>query len=293
MGKKPRNWKLDERKVRWIVREKRRGLLKNREIAWIQGVSVRRIQQVWREFRLSGRIPELRRPGRRGEEVPEDVREIVLKAYGAHRVGAKLMERLLAKEGVRLSHNRVQRILVEEGLALREPKKQRRRKWVKYERRHSMTLWHTDWFRLDEAFGSLKGKWLLLIEDDASRLITGYGLHESPTAEKTVEAFKEAFRSHGLPREVLTDRGSQFYANAGLKKAKGITEFEAFLAKSRVRHIVGRLHHPQTNGKVERLYRTLRDKARFFSSMEECVRWYNEPKPEGRGERINAKAFSN
>lgn len=46
-----------------------------------------------------------------------------------------------------------------------------------------------------------------------------------------------------------------------------------------MKHIVGRVHHPQTNGKVERLYRTLREKARFFSSMEDCVRWYNELKP--------------
>lgn len=43
-------------------------------------------------------------------------------------------------------------------MALREPRKQRKRKWVKYERRHSMILWHTDWFRLDEAFGSLELK---------------------------------------------------------------------------------------------------------------------------------------
>ncbi|MEM2905899.1 MAG: hypothetical protein QW057_06635 [Candidatus Bathyarchaeia archaeon] len=46
-----------------------------------------------------------------------------------------------------------------------------------------------------------------------------------------------------------------------------------------MKHIVGRVHHPQTRGKVERLYRTLRDKARFFPSMEECVKWCNELKP--------------
>lgn len=112
MGRRPKNWKLDEQKIRWIIREKRRGFLRNGEIAWLQGVSVRRIQQVWRDFRLSGRIPELRRPGRRVQEVPEGVREIILKTYEARKVGAKLMESLLAKEGVRLSHNRIHRILV-------------------------------------------------------------------------------------------------------------------------------------------------------------------------------------
>ncbi|MEM2905867.1 MAG: IS481 family transposase, partial [Candidatus Bathyarchaeia archaeon] len=112
-----------------------------------------------------------------------------------------------------------------------------------------------------------------------SRLITGYALTQSPTAEHTIEAFQEAFRKHGIPREALTDRGSQFYANAGLRKAAGVTLFQAFLSKNRVEHIVGRVNHPQTRGKVEHLYRTLRDKAHLFTSIEECVRWYNELKP--------------
>ncbi|MEM2905423.1 MAG: hypothetical protein QW587_06780 [Candidatus Bathyarchaeia archaeon] len=37
--------------------------------------------------------------------------------------------------------------------------------------------------------------------------------------------------------------------------------------------------HFQTNEEVERLYRTLRDKACFFPSAEERVRGYNELKP--------------
>ncbi|MEM3046526.1 MAG: hypothetical protein QW057_05510, partial [Candidatus Bathyarchaeia archaeon] len=114
---KPRNWRLDGRKIRWTVREREKGLLRNTEIAWLQGVSVRRVQQVWREFKLSRSIPELNRPGRRRDGVPFEVRDLVVKTYGARRVGAKLMESLLAKQGVRLSHNKVHRLLVEEGLA--------------------------------------------------------------------------------------------------------------------------------------------------------------------------------
>ncbi|MEM2905704.1 MAG: hypothetical protein QW057_05515 [Candidatus Bathyarchaeia archaeon] len=30
---------------------------------------------------------------------------------------------------------------------------------------------------------------------------------------------------------------------------------------------------------MEHLYRTLREKAHLFTSIEECVRWYNELKP--------------
>jgi hypothetical protein len=44
-------------------------------------------------------------------------------------------------------------------------------------------------------------------------------------------------------------RGSQFYASEGERKEKGISLFEAFLAKKGViRHVLCRLNHPQTRG---------------------------------------------
>jgi hypothetical protein len=36
---------------------------------------------------------------------------------------------------------------------------------------------------------------------------------------------KQAIDKHGRPREVLTDRGSQFYANEGERREKGISQF--------------------------------------------------------------------
>ena len=39
------------------------------------------------------------------------------------------------------------------------------------------------------------------------------------------------------------------------------------------------MNHPQTNGKVERFYAILEQKLKFFESVGEMVRWYNEVKP--------------
>lgn len=78
---------------------------------------------------------------------------------------------------------------------------------------------------------------------------------------------------------MLTDRGLQFYANAGERKAKGESEFERYLRINGIRHILGRVNHPQTNGKVERFYGTVEQKLRFFGSVEELVKWYNKAKP--------------
>jgi len=51
---------------------------------------------------------------------------------------------------------------------------------------------------------------------------------------------------YGSPREMLTDRGSQFYANEGEHKEKGQSEFERFLSEKEIHHILCRVNHPQT-----------------------------------------------
>jgi putative transposase len=47
-----------------------------------------------------------------------------------------------------------------------------------------------------------------------------------------------------------------------------------------MRHIVGRVNHPQTNGKVERFYGTVEQKLPLFDGgLDVLMEWYNEKKP--------------
>ena len=46
--------------------------------------------------------------------------------------------------------------------------------------------------------------------DDSSRLITCYGIFESPTTENTITVQNHGFLEYGTPREILTDHGSRF-----------------------------------------------------------------------------------
>ncbi len=88
----------------------------------------------------------LKEPGRPPKPITADQIRAVLEAYNKYRLGACMLERILEEEfGVKMSHNKIHRVLREHGLARREPKKAKRRKWVRYERKHSMSLWHTDW----------------------------------------------------------------------------------------------------------------------------------------------------
>jgi putative transposase len=115
--------------------------------------------------------------------------------------------------------------------------------------------------------------------DDASRLVTGYGVFTEATAENTIRVLAQAIAKYGPPHEILTDRGSQFYANEGERKEKGISQFEKYLADHKIKHILCRVNHPQTNGKLERFYGVYEQKQHQFKSIDEYVQWHNEVKP--------------
>ncbi|HZD35886.1 MAG TPA: hypothetical protein VE130_11840 [Nitrososphaeraceae archaeon] len=78
----------------------------------------------------------------------------------------------------------------------------------------------------------------------------------------------------GKPLELLTDHGSQFYANFGEIKSVGISKFQQYLVNRKINHILGRVQHPQTNGKIERFYETFQSKVEHFNSIQEFVIWY-------------------
>jgi putative transposase len=266
--------KLNERKIRWIIHEKLRGRGAG-EIALIQRVTHRRVEQIWQAYKHTAIIPTLKTLGRRkGEPIRLHDAALVLKIYDELKVNALTLERVLNDAyGVKLPHNKIHMILKEAGRALPQPSKQTRRKWVRYEREHSMSLWHTDWTQLDS------GEWWIAYEDDASRLIVGYGVFHEATAEHTIHVLKQSITKYGRPREILTDRGSQFYANEGERREKGISQFEAYLAEQGIKHILCRVNHPQTNGKLERFYGVYDQKQHQFKSIDEYVHWHNEIKP--------------
>ena len=64
-----------------------------------------------------------------------------------------------------ISHNRIHIYLKAACLANEDEKKQKRRKWVRYERKHSMSAEHIDWHK----WGGTSIK-VCVILDDASRM---------------------------------------------------------------------------------------------------------------------------
>ncbi len=150
----------------------------------------------------------------------------------------------------------------------------------RFERHHCNEMWQTD-FKGDFLLGNGIRCYPLTILDDHSRF--SIRIEPKEIASGVKDSFIAAFQEYGLPNSVLSDNGTQF---AG--PHKGLSLFERFLMDLDILPIHGRPSHPQTQGKIERFHRTLKQEALRSTpaNMEEAKvrlenwRWlYNEVRP--------------
>jgi transposase InsO family protein len=93
----------------------------------------------------------------------------------------------------------------------------------------------------------------LTLLDDHSRFALAVVACAHQQSALVREHLAQAFRRYGLPRRILTDNGPPW----GTAGAGGITALEAWWLQLGIAVSHGRPRHPQTQGKLERLHRTL------------------------------------
>ena len=260
--------KLNNAKVLEILRKKNDGLSSYRVRKGV-GVSERRVNQLWRDYSLTGLVPVLRRPGRPSLPVTEKEVDMVRKAHAIYGMSAILLERLIEQDSnIHIPHNRIHKILVEQGLAVQKEFMPRKKEWIRYERRHSLTAVHVDWHQRPN-----DGIWVFGVEDDASRFMLSLLECNSPTTQNSIRGLQEALQ-YGQIKECISDHGSQFTVNR-----EGRSEFKTFLDQNKIKQILARIKHPQTNGKIERFFATYEQHRDRFPTVDKLKNWYNEIKP--------------
>ena len=279
--KRYRHGKLADGQVEWLIRAREKGN-RNADIARALGISERWVKHLYSRYRNEGTIPSTGRPaGRPRIEISLEERVAIKHARERFRVGACYLVPVLRRfYGIETNHMRVYRVMKEEGLLYSKARRRIRRRWVRWEREHSNSLWHADWHEMKDP--RWKGVWLIVYEDDASRRIMDYGMFEHTTSAHSVEVLDRAIKEHGKPKSVLNDRGSTFYAVESEARKKGLTEFELYLMGNHIEQILAGRRHPETNGKLEKLFDILETGlVRGISSMDDCVYWYNCERPHG------------
>lgn len=123
--------------------------------------------------------------------------------------------------------------------------------FVRFEKNLCNQMWQAD-FKGEFRMGDGQYCFPLDILDDHSRFVIRIAPHLG-TKNVVIPVFQSAFREFGLPDSVLSDNGAQF---AGFRK--GYTQFERWLMDLDILPIHGRIKHPQTQGKIERFHRTMK-----------------------------------
>ena len=111
-------------------------------------------------------------------------------------------------------------------------------------------------------------------------MIVGFGVFNEATTVHAIEVLERVIAKYGKPASILSDHGSQFFANEAENRRRGVSEFEKKLVELEIKQILARINHPQTNGKLERFHRELEAHLRSFEE-ESSSRTVRGVKPDG------------
>lgn len=274
MGKRNKVVKLTNKKVNYIIRYKTKND-STRNIARDMKISESTVKRVWMYWLKNHKPIPIKKFGRPRKEIDDKSESLILETHKEQQSGARRLEKVIKfKSGVKLSHNKIHQILLKHGLAKENLNKKKRRKaWIRYERKHSLTAVHLDWHT-----SKINGKEVCVVVDDSSRFILGGGEFDSATAGNSIGLMQKTIDDYDQIRHIeqaITDRGSQFYANKKDKNDESESSFEEFLEQNGIKHIKARVKHPQTNGKVEKWYDLYEKHRSKFETFADFVNWYN------------------
>jgi putative transposase len=187
-------------------------------------------------------------------------------------LGPSQIRNQLRRQNIKVSVHTVRRVMEEHGY--RPPKVKRQPHDQRFEAIRPNHLWHLDFVH---RFIHQAGTFTLVLLDDFSRYITGFGIDDAERADLVINAFEQAVNLHGKPEMVIHDKGSAFWS------WKGISKFTALLTELGIDQIPA--EKKEWNGKLEvlnaNLHKEFFDVHRFSSvaemrrKLETHIHWYN------------------
>lgn len=89
-------------------------------------------------------------------------------------------------------------------------------------------------------------KYVLVFVDSFTKFVLFYAV-AGTSAEETVQSVQRFVGAYGLPKRLVTDRGTSFTAHS----------FVTYCEEKGITHVLASSRHLQTNGQVERVHSTL------------------------------------
>ncbi len=236
----------------------------------VAGISVRRVYQMKEAFDKTGEVPSIGKfAGRPRKPFDKWEIQLVKKTYEKYRVSADTLERLIDRDFEKhIGHNRIHQILVYLGYAKKKDKRDiRKKKWKRYQRRHSLTAVHIDWHYF-------RGTWAFGVEDDASRKLLALIESRNESTDNSILGMESALKQ-GQIKQCISDHGSTFTSNFVDAKSR----FRDYLKSRGIKPILCKIRHPRSNGKIEKWFQAYDRHREAYKNVKEFLFWYNDLKP--------------
>ena len=234
------------------------------EVARTYGVARSWIYALLARYREEGEAayePRSRRPATSPRAIPDATLALItelrkdLAGRGLDAGPQTIAWHLEHHHRIQVSPATISRYLARAGLVTPEPRKRPRSSYLRFEAEMPNECWQSDFTHYPLAGGS--DTEILAWLDDHSRYLLRITAHRHVSGPTVVAQFRAAVAEHGIPASTLTDNGlvytTRFAGGRG-----GRNGFETDLRRLGVKQKNSRPAHPQTQGKIERFWQTLK-----------------------------------
>jgi len=236
--------------------------------------------------------PNQKKERKRSRKYPLEIfaRILEYKKEIPHR-SAPMVQRLLKKEfpNTTPSLSTIYKYFHEQGLVYKD--RNRKQGYIKFERSKPNDLWQIDIAGV-QTVGHLEKLYLIALLDDNSRFIVAAEYFKDQRGMNIIKIIRNAVLAYGRPNQIVADNGTQFRNLIGELG----TKYTRLLEMLNIKPIFAKPNHPQTKGKLERWFGTVKQmflgEARFkvkqnpdytltnFNQIfKNWVDWYNTEKP--------------
>ncbi len=254
--------------------------------------TLKRWVSLFRKYGIEGLMPKSRRPNHHPKEYPEwlvqKIRELRLRTQ----LGPDILDILLKREGIAVSHSGIGKLLKREGLSRKKRRIQKKEKWIP-----KSTL-PGELVEIDVIYvRKFKGNWLYQFSAVDSCTRWKYSWITSEQSNRTAVLFLERvvrnapFQIKGIKTDnasIFTNRYTGYSKSTDPLNPK-LHIFDKTCLVYGIGHYLIDPGKPQQNGKVERSHRT--DRERFWNKVQfkdlqelelkqkEYLLWYNTKCP--------------
>lgn len=228
----------------------------------------------YKEEGLPGIEEGSRRPLTSPSQISEEMTSLILETRRIWHWGGRKLREHLKNQGVeRLpSEATFNRILLRHG-QIEENESEKRKHFIRFEREAPNELWQMDFKGHFKLYDTGRCHPLTIL-DDHSRFSICIVACASEDGRSVREALEKAFRTYGLPEAMTMDNGAPWRGSQ-----RHLSALTVWLMRLGIRVSHSTPGHPQTQGKLERFHRSLKEevlKFHQFSSLKNAQTRFDE-----------------